>query len=157
MKSSLTEGFSCSSNPQNSQSMQFRISYTEIQSMVYRKANKTIMFSYNSEHSVRVGYDVTVLFKTTNVGLDVTVVHVDNLSVLLSYSGGMGIDFMVKQALDHAKGQPGIDMLEAVEGSRLIFHLDKNPQLRQILENVILQDIRFDERDVIIEFTPKAF
>ena len=137
--------------------MQFRISYTEIQSLVYRKANKTILFSYNSEHSVRVGYDINVLFKTTNVGLDVTVERVDNTSVLLSYSCGMGIEFMVKQALEKAKGQPGIDMLEAVEGNKLIFHLDKNPQLCQILENVTLQDIRFDERDVIIEFTPKAF
>ena len=137
--------------------MQFRISYTEIQSMVYRKANKTIMFSYNSEHSVRVGYDINVLFKTTNVGLDVTVEHVDNSSVLLNYSGGMGIEFMVKQALEHAKNQPGADMLDAVDGSKLIFHLDKNPQLRLILENVTLQDIRFDEHDVIIEFVPKAF
>ena len=68
--------------------MQFRISYQEIQSMVYRKAGKTIVFSYNSEHSIRVGYDVTVLFKTTNMGIDITVERVDNTAVYLSYGGG---------------------------------------------------------------------
>lgn len=136
--------------------MQFRINYTEIQSIVYRKAGKTIVFSYDSTHTVRVGYDVTMFFKTTNVGLDVTVEKVDNTAVHLSYSGGSAIQFMVKQALEHAKNQPGADMIEAADGNKLIFHLDKNPQLRQILDNVTLQDIRFDERDVIIEFTPKA-
>ena len=136
--------------------MQFRISYQEIQSMVYRKAGKTIVFSYNSEHSIRVGYDVTVLFKTTNMGIDITVERVDNTAVYLSYGGGMGIQFMVKQALEHAKDQPGADMLEAVDDNGLIFHLDKNPQLQQILDHVTLQDIRFDEHYVIIEFTPKT-
>ena len=135
--------------------MQFRISYQEIQSMVYRKAGKTLVFSYNSEHSIRVGYDVTVLFKTTNMGIDITVERVDNTAVYLSYSGGMAIQFMVKQALERAKDQPGIDMIEAVDDNGLIFHLDKNPQLRQILDHVTLQDIRFDEHNVIIEFVPK--
>ena len=135
--------------------MQFRISYLEIQSLVYRKSGKSIVFSYDSTHTVRVGYDVTVLFKSTTVGLDITVEHVDNTAVYLSYGGGMGIQFMVKQALEHAKNQPGADMLEAIDDNELIFHLDKNPQLHQLLEHITLQDIRFDEHDVIIEFTTK--
>ncbi|MBQ3580319.1 MAG: hypothetical protein II975_04935 [Bacteroidales bacterium] len=136
--------------------MQFRISYLEIQSLIYRKTDKSILFSYDSPHSVRVGYDVTVLFKSTTVGLDITVERVDNTAVYLSYGGGMGIQFMVKQALEHAKNQPGADMLEAVDDNGLIFHLDKNPQLQQLLEHITLQDIRFDEHDVIIEFTAKT-
>jgi len=135
--------------------MQFRISYTEIQSLVYSKTNKTIVFSYDSIHSVRVGYDITLLFKTTNIGLDVMVESVDNSAVVLNYSGGPSIQFMVKQVLEHAKNQPGVDMLEAVEGNRLIFHLDKNPQIQQVLERVTIQDIRFDVGNVIIEFKPK--
>ena len=47
-------------------------------------------------------------------------------------------------------------LLEAVDDNGLIFHLDKNPQLQQILDHVTLQDIRFDEHYVIIEFTPKT-
>ena len=135
--------------------MEFHIKYTEIQAMVYRKSGKTIVFSYDSTHTIRVGYDVTVLFKTTNVGIDVTVVSVDNSAVKFSYGGGAAIQFMVKQAIEHAKNQPGADMLEVSDNNTLLFHLDRNPQLRQLLDHITLQDIRFDQHDVIIEFTPK--
>ena len=136
--------------------MQFHISYGEIQSLVYNKTSKTIVFSYDSRHTVRVGYDVTVLFKTSNVGLDISIESVSNSEVLVSYGGGAGIQFMVKQALDHAKNRPGMDMIEATDGGKLLFHLDKNPQLRQLLDHITLQDIFFDEHDVIIEFAPKS-
>ncbi len=136
--------------------MQFRISYQEVQTMVYRKAGKTIVFSYDSTHTVRIGYDITMLFKTTNVGLDITVVSVDNNSLHLSYGGGYAIQLMVKQALEHAKNQPGAEMIEAGDGNNLTIHLDKNPQLQQILEHVTLEDIRFNEHDIIVEFHLKA-
>ena len=135
--------------------MQFRLSFSELQGLIYTKTGKSVTFSCNDTHSIRVGYDVHVLLKTSNVGIDLTVEQVDNSGIRIAYSGGMGIEFMVKQALERIKGQPGADMLEALPGNRLQLHLDKNDQLNQILQRVTLKDITFDPQFATIEFSPK--
>lgn len=133
--------------------MQFRLFYDEIQEFLYRQSSKRIQLTYSGTHTVRVGAEVNVLFKTTSVGIDVTVERIEGADLLLSYSGGMGIEMMLKMAIAKMKDRPGMDMLELLDNSQLMLHLGRSPQLAQIFERIVLRDICFDEQTVIVDFT----
>ena len=117
---------------------------------------------------MRIGIDVNVLFKTTNIGLDLTVDQVDeNGNIYLSYNGGVGIDFMIRTALNHAQNQPGADMLELLPDNRILLNFSKGiqraaengamggQQVGSLFDHIKLQDISFDEQFAIIDFVPK--
>lgn len=148
--------------------MQFRLTYQEISDLIVRKAGRSIPVLYGGPHTVRIGIDVNVLFKTTNIGLDLTVDQVDeNGNIYLSYNGGMGIDFMIRTALNHAQNQPGADMLELLPDNRILLNFSKGiqraaengamggQQVGSLFDHIKLQDISFDEQFAIIDFVPK--
>ena len=147
--------------------MQFRLTYQEISDLIARKAGRPIPIMYGGPHTVRISYDVNVLFKTASIGLDLTVDQVDeNGNICLSYNGGMGIDFMIKTALNQAKNQPGGDMLELLPDNRILLNLNKGvqraaasqgagEQVGSLFDHIKLQDISFDEQFAIVDFVPK--
>lgn len=136
--------------------MRFKLTYSEIEGAIVGHTGKKITLSYSSYHSVRVGYEVNILFKNSNIGIDLTIEQIQGSDLLLSFNGGAGIDYMLKMALNQAKGKPGAEMLELVGDNMLRLCLSKNPQASQLFEHVTLNDIYFDEQDVTIDFTPKA-
>lgn len=149
--------------------MQFRLTYQEISDFIARKAGRPVPVLYGGPHTVRIGLDVNVLFKTTNIGLDLTVDQVDeNGNIYISYNGGMGIDFMIRTALNHAQNQPGANMLELLPDNRILLNFSKVAQkdtedgtakgmsMGRLFDHIKLQDISFDEQFVIIDFVPKG-
>ncbi len=136
--------------------MEFRLTYQEISDLIEKKAGRALPLSYGGPHTVRVSYDVNVLFKTANVGLDLTVDHIEGRDIFLSYDGGTGIDFMVRQALAMAKSRPGGEFIEPLDGNRILLCLSKNQQAGTLFDYITLQDIRFDEHYAIVEFVPNS-
>ena len=138
--------------------MQFRLTFQEISDLIERKAGHSLPVMYGGPHTVRISYEVNMFVKTASVGLDLTVDQVDeNGNIILSYNGGMGIDFMIKTALNHAKNQPGGDMIDLLPDNRILLNLSKNAQAGSLFDHIQLQDISFDEQFAIIEFVPKGF
>ena len=111
---------------------------------------------YGGPHTVRVSYDVNVLFKSASVGIDLTVDQIVDSDIYLSFNGGAGIDFMVRQAVNMAKSRPGGEFIEPLDGNRILLALSRTQQAGSLLEHVTLRDIRFDEQYAIIEFVPKS-
>ncbi|MBR1793613.1 MAG: hypothetical protein IJ764_08265 [Bacteroidales bacterium] len=136
--------------------MQLKLSFLEIQNMIAAKTGKNLPLSYSGTHTVRISYEVNVLFKTTSVGLDITVDSIEGNTIFLSYDGGAGIEFMIRTALNKVKDQPGGDMIEPLDGCRLMIMLGRNPQMVQLLGRIELKDIHFDEQHVMIDFVPRA-
>lgn len=148
--------------------MQFRLTYQEISDLIARKAGRSIPVIYGGPHTVRISYDVNVFFKSANIGLDLTVDEVDEEgNIYLSYNGGMGIDFMIRTALNQAKNQPGGDMLDILPDNRIMFNLSKATQIAaasqgegmpmgSLFDHIRLRDISFDEQFAIIDFEPKG-
>lgn len=136
--------------------MELRLTFQEISEMVEKKTGRSLPILYGGPHTVRISYDVNVLFKSASVGLDLTVERVQGSDILLSYGGGAGIDFMVRQALNMAKNRPGGELIELVDGNRILLALGKNQQAGSLLDHVELRDIRFDEQYAIIDFVPKS-
>lgn len=134
--------------------MEFRLTYQEISSLIERKSGRSLPLAYGGPHTVRVSYDVNVLFKTASVGVDLTVERIEGSDIYIAYSGGAGIDFMVRQAITMAKSRPGGELIEPLDGNRLLLCLGKNTQAGTIFDHVTLEDIRFDEQYAIIQFSP---
>ena len=124
--------------------------------MIQQKSGQSLPMAYGGPHTVRVSYGVNVLFRTTEIGIDLTVDSIEGSCIYVSYSGGSAIEFMVRQALTMARNRPGGDMIEPLTGNRLMLNLGRNAQAGSLLDHVTLQDIRFDEQYAIIEFTPKS-
>ena len=135
--------------------MELRLTYQETNSLIEKKAGRALPISYSSAHSIRISYDVNVLFKSTSVGMDLNVERVSNCGIILSFDGGSGIDFMVRQVLNKAKKRPGGEYIELLDGNRILLDLGRGQQAGSLLDQIELRDIRFDERYIIVEFTPK--
>lgn len=135
--------------------MELRLTYQEISDLIERKAGRALPLAYGGPHTVRVSYDVNVLFKTASVGIDLTVDRIVGSDIYISYNGGTGIDFMVRQAIGMAKNRPGGELIEPLDGNRILLCLSKNAQAGSIFDHVTLEDICFDEQYAIIKFTPK--
>ena len=118
--------------------MQLRLTYQEISDLIERKAGRALPLAYGGPHTVRVSYDVNVLFKTASVGLDLTVERIEGSDIYISYNGGPGIDFMVRQAISMAKNRPGGDLREPLDGNRILLCLSKNAQAGSIFDHVTL-------------------
>ena len=136
--------------------MELRLTFAEISDLIEKKAGRSLPVMYGGPHTVRVSYDVNVLFKSASVGIDLTVDQIVDSDIYLSFSGGAGIDFMVRQAISMAKNRPGGEFIESLDGNRILLALSRMQQAGSLLEHVTLRDIRFDEQYVIIEFVPKA-
>lgn len=135
--------------------MEIRLTYQEISDLIEKKAGRALPIIYGGPHTVRISYDVNVLFKTTSVGLDLTVDQIVGSDIYLSYNGGAGIDFMIRQAINMAKSRPGGELIEPLSDNRILLCLSKNQQAGTLFDHIDLHDIRFDEQYAIIEFTPK--
>ena len=133
--------------------MQFNLSYPEVGKFIHDKTGKDIPMAFGGPHTLRVSYSVPLM---GSVGLDVNVDRIDGSNVYLSYSGGAGIEFMVRTALGQIKKQPGAELLETLDGNRVMLSLGKNPQLASIFENIEVKDIHFDETNIMVDFVPKT-
>lgn len=132
--------------------MQFKLSYLEVQSLISSKTGKDLPMCFGGPHSVRISYKVPLM---GSVGLDLTVDRIDGSDLYVSFGGGAGIEFMMRTALNQAKNQSGMEMIEMLGGNQLLVSLGKNPQTSSLFERITLQDIHFDEASVMIDFIPK--
>ena len=132
--------------------MQFNLSYNEVVHLILEKTGKELPISYGGPHTLRISYKVPLMGA---VGLDVNVDRINGSDIFLSYGGGAGIEFMVRTALGQFKKQQGGDLLDILDGNRLMLALGKNPQLAPVFDRIILKDIHFDERGIMIDFVPK--
>lgn len=136
--------------------MELRLTFAEISELIEKKAGRALPITYGGPHTVRVCYDVNVLFKSTSVGIDLTVDQIVDSDIYLSFNGGAGIDFMIRQAVNMAKSRPGGEFIELLDGNRILLVLSRAQQAGSLLDHIELRDIRFDEQYAIIEFVPKA-
>lgn len=136
--------------------MELRLSYQEISDLIEKKAGRALPMAYGGPHTVRISYDVNVLFKTASVGIDLTVDQIVGNDIYLSYDGGAGIDFMIRQAINMAKARPGGEFIEPLSDNRILLNLSRSQQASSLLDQIDLRDIRFDEQYAIVEFMPKS-
>ena len=131
--------------------MQLKLTFEEIGKLIAERTGKELPMSYGGPHTVRVSYKVPLI---GSVGIDLNVDRVDGSDLYLSYEGNAAIEMMVRGAFNNMRNQPGMDMVELLDGNRFVVALGKNPQTASMFEHIALQDIHFDGQSVMIDFSP---
>ena len=132
--------------------MQFRLTYHEVEELFSRKMGKSLPLAYNDNRTIRISYPVPLM---GSVDLDITIERINGTDIYVSYGGGAAIEFMVRTALNQAKNQPGMDIVETLGGNNLLLALGKSQQMAPLFERITLEHIRFDEQFITIQFMPK--
>lgn len=135
------------------QTMQFNLSFSEVKELIHKKTGKELPLTYGGPHTLRISYPVPLM---GSVGLDINVEQIMGSDILLSYSGGKAIEFMMRTAFSQFQNQPGAEILELLDGNQMRLSLGKSPQLSQVFDHINLDDIHFDEMSIKIDFTPKS-
>lgn len=134
--------------------MQFNLTYSEVGQFILDKTGKELPLSYGGPHTLRISYKVPLM---GSVGLDVNVDRINGSDIFLSYGGGAGVEFMVRTALGQfKKQQPGADILDILDGNRLMLALGRSSQLSPVFDRITLKDIHFDEHSLMVDFVPKS-
>ena len=102
---------------------------------------------------MRVCYDRKILFKAVSVGIDLTVESIEGTNIYIAYSGGAGIDFVVKHAIPMLKNRSIGKLIEPLEGNRIRLCLGKNAKVGAILDHMDLENISFNEQYAIIQMS----
>lgn len=134
--------------------MQFNLTYSEVGQFILDKTGKELPLAYGGPHTLRISYKVPLM---GSVGLDVNVDRINGSDIFLSYGGGAGVEFMVRTALGQfKKQQQGADILDILDGNRLMLALGRNSQLSPVFDRITLKDIHFDEHSLMVDFVPKS-
>ncbi|MDY6287943.1 MAG: hypothetical protein SPM02_00680 [Bacteroidales bacterium] len=134
--------------------MQFNLTYSEVGQFILDKTGKELPLSYGGPHTLRISYKVPLM---GSVGLDVNVDRINGSDIFLSYGGGAGVEFMVRTALGQfKKQQQGADILDILDGNRLMLALGRSSQLSPVFDRITLKDIHFDEHSLMVDFVPKS-
>lgn len=134
--------------------MQFNLTYSEVGQFILDKTGKELPLAYGGPHTLRISYKVPLM---GSVGLDVNVDRINGSDIFLSYSGGAGVEFMVRTALGQfKKQQQGADILDILDGNRLMLALGRSSQLSPVFDRITLKDIHFDEHSLMVDFVPKS-
>ena len=134
--------------------MQFNLTYSEVGQFILDKTGKELALSYGGPHTLRISYKVPLM---GSVGLDVNVDRINGSDIFLSYGGGAGVEFMVRTALGQfKKQQQGADILDILDGNRLMLALGRSSQLSPVFDRITLKDIHFDEHSLMVDFVPKS-
>ncbi len=134
--------------------MQFNLTYSEVGQFILDKTGKELPLAYGGPHTLRISYKVPLM---GSVGLDVNVDRINGSDIFLSYGGGAGVEFMVRTALGQfKKQQQGADILDILDGNRLMLALGRSSQLSPVFDRITLKDIHFDEHSLIVDFVPKS-
>ncbi|MBR1835364.1 MAG: hypothetical protein IJ785_07645 [Bacteroidales bacterium] len=134
--------------------MQFNLTYSEVGQFILDKTGKELPLAYGGPHTLRISYKVPLM---GSVGLDVNVDRINGSDIFLSYGGGAGVEFMVRTALGQfKKQQQGADILDILDGNRLMLALGRSSQLGPVFDRITLKDIHFDEHSLMVDFVPKT-
>lgn len=136
--------------------MQLKIGFDETQDYVLSKYNVNISLSKAGEREISISLTKKVFIKVqVNVALHIH--EVSNESILISYTGGSGVDMIISGVVSFfEKKYPEYGrIITAESGNRLRVHLSQIEKLRKPLSAITLRDINFDDSYMIVYFTLK--
>jgi len=132
-------------------SIRLQIPYSAVENLVKDRYKQDLKLSYINEDTIAVSMNVKKMkIIKINVTVSVSVLQVIGNDIMLSYQAGKGIDQIMKMTTRFKKKIGGyVDLLN---DKKIRVHLAKIPQLKNVLKQVALQDINFDEGYINILF-----
>lgn len=135
--------------------MKLTISYAELQEYVASHFHKTVNVGHVDGKTVSVSLPIKVLAFTKSVSINVGVEKIEGTDLYLSYDGKMGIDLLVSPAISYAKKlvPEKACFVEQMPGNIVKLRLGDIDKLQKVFEKVKLNNILFEQEDIVVEAT----
>lgn len=135
--------------------MKLSITYAELQNYVVGHFHKTVNVGYVDGDTVSVSVPIKVLGFTKNVSINIIVKGIEGTDLFLSYDGKMGIDLLVSPAISYAKKlvPEKAGFVEQMPGNIVKLRLGDIDKLQKVFEKVKLNNILFEQEDIVVEAT----
>ena len=100
-----------------------------------------IGFGFVDNKTIKVLYELNLGIMKKKIGVDLKVLDIVGTDLRLQYSGGFGIDGMVRMALNMLKDKIPSGLLEEQPDRVLLVHLDKIDKIKPVFERINVKDI----------------
>ena len=121
--------------------MKASVSYQELQRLVTEQTKQPISFDFVDNKTVKVLYELNLGLIKKKISVDLKVLNIVGSDLRVKYSGGFGIDGLVKMALNMANDKIPTGLLEEQPDHVLLVHLDKIDKIKPIFERIDVKDI----------------
>lgn len=135
--------------------MKLSITYAELQNCVADHFHKTVNVGYVDGDTMSVSVPIKVLGFTMKVSINIIVKKIEGTDLFLSYDGKMGIDMLVLPAISYDKKlvPEKAGWVEQMPGNIVKLRLGDIDKLQKVFEKVKLNNILFEQEDIIVEAT----
>lgn len=135
--------------------MKLSITYAELQDYVAGHFHKAVNVGYVDGDTMSVSVPIKVLGFTKNVSINIIVKGIEGTDLFLSYDGKMGIDLLVSPAISYAKKlvPEKAGFVEQMPGNIVKLRLGDIDKLQKVFEKVKLNNILFEQEDIVVEAT----
>ena len=80
-------------------------------------------------------------FMKKQVGIDLKVLDIVGTDLRVRYSGGFGMDGLVRMALNMLKDKIPVGLLEEQPNNELLVHLDRIDKIKPVFERIDVKDV----------------
>ncbi len=130
--------------------MRLQVPYSVVTDFVRERYQQEVTLRYVNESTVAVGKEVRMII-SKNVSVNISVIQITGSDVTLGYEACMGIDLIIKGVLTWFKDSFD-DQADVLSDNKIQVHLDKIPQLENVLKQIVLQGINFEEQYINVLF-----
>lgn len=121
--------------------MKASVSYQELQRLVTEQTKQPISFDFVDNKTVKVLYELNLGLIKKKISVDLKVLDIVGSDLRVKYSGGFGMDGLVKMALNMANDKIPTGLLEEQPDHVLLVHLDKIDKIKPVFERIDVKDI----------------
>ena len=121
--------------------MKASVSYQELQRLVTEQTQQPISFDFVDNKTVKVLYELNLGLLKKKISVDLKVLDIVGSDLRVKYSGGFGMDGLVKMALNLAKEKIPADSLEEQPDHVLLVHLDKIDKIKPVFERIDVKEV----------------
>ncbi len=121
--------------------MKASVSYQELQKLVTEQTQQPLSFEFVDQKTIKVLYEINLGIMKKKVGVDLRVLEVIGTDLRVRYSGGFGMEGLVRMALNLVKDKFPTGFMEEPSQNELLFHLDKIEKLQPVFERIDVKDV----------------
>lgn len=137
--------------------MQLNVTFTEIQDLIKRKAQKEVRLSAIDSRTLSVSIDISLpLIGKKEVRVQLKLEEINNQYALLSYNNGMGVDLVITAILKYLEMQSNVSYVQGLPDNRIKIQLNQIPQAQSALKAIDVHTLTFEKENAILEFGIKG-
>ena len=132
------------------------VTYPEIQDLIKQKSQKNIRLSAIDSRTISVSTDIVLpMVGAKEIKVQLILNEINNDYALLSYSNGLGVDFIITAFLKYIETQTDISYFQSLPNNRIKIQLLQIPKLKEILDKIVIQGLSFTSDSAVLKFWKK--